>query len=278
MIFSDNAKSFRAAAVTLRGSVQWCTIPERAAWWGGFWERLVKSVKDLLRKVLGTSLVSEEEFRTLLTEVEFVISNRPLTYISDDREDPVPLRPIDFMLTPGGLLEKDEEPARNQLLEERLRRSQLLEKAWRRWSRDYLHELRSWKKIRSPGHGHPTVGDIVLVDPLNTINRALFPLGRVKGLIPGRDGVVRAAFVRTGGLVLRRATKHLYPLEIAPPNEERGAQTDVPSNIAKLLPRDTNDDQRTSTSMQNVGSMRESPPVTRSGRQVRPPHRYGAPT
>ncbi|GIX95307.1 reverse transcriptase [Caerostris darwini] len=68
VIYSDNAKSFRCACEIIKGfkkiiidpsvqefisskGVTWKFIPERAPWWGGFWERLMKSIKDPLRKI-----------------------------------------------------------------------------------------------------------------------------------------------------------------------------------------------------------------------------------
>jgi hypothetical protein len=54
VIYSDNAKTIKradqdlkelwkvATEVLLRKGITWRFIVERAAWWGGFWERLVK--------------------------------------------------------------------------------------------------------------------------------------------------------------------------------------------------------------------------------------------
>ena len=51
---------------------------EKAPWWGGYWERLVRSIKSPIKKVIGRSAVSHDEMCTLLTEVEAVINARPL--------------------------------------------------------------------------------------------------------------------------------------------------------------------------------------------------------
>ena len=59
---------------------------ERAPWLGGFWERLVRSVKRCLKKSVGRSLLTFEELRTLVVEIEATLNNRPLTYIYDDEE------------------------------------------------------------------------------------------------------------------------------------------------------------------------------------------------
>lgn len=46
-------------------------------------------------------------------------------------------------------------------------------------------------------------------------NRGKWPLGIVKKLYPGRDGVVRAVKVHSGRNFLDRPVKHLYPLELS---------------------------------------------------------------
>ena len=63
-MLSDNAKTFTASAREVKGimrapeiqqyltdkQVEWEFIVEKAPWWGGFWERLVRSVKNCLKK------------------------------------------------------------------------------------------------------------------------------------------------------------------------------------------------------------------------------------
>lgn len=49
-------------------SVNWKFIVDSAPWWGGFHERLVISVKDVLRKIFGRALLTFEELTTLFTD------------------------------------------------------------------------------------------------------------------------------------------------------------------------------------------------------------------
>ena len=59
-------------------------------WWGGVFERLVRSVKRCLKKMLGLAHLSYDELITALVEVEMVLNSRPLTVVSaDDLEDPL---------------------------------------------------------------------------------------------------------------------------------------------------------------------------------------------
>ena len=67
---------------------------DKAPWWGGFWERLVKTVKLCLKKSIGRATVTYYELATILTEVESVINARPITYVYDDEES------VSYALTP----------------------------------------------------------------------------------------------------------------------------------------------------------------------------------
>ncbi|GFX65966.1 integrase catalytic domain-containing protein [Trichonephila clavipes] len=66
--------------------IRWKFNPPSSPWWGGFWERLIGILKDLLRKNLGRSCLSYEELQTLVCECESVMNSRPLTYISEEQE------------------------------------------------------------------------------------------------------------------------------------------------------------------------------------------------
>lgn len=68
--------------------VKWKFIAERAAWWGGFWGRMVKIS---LKEVLNHSLGNFEELIAQLTEVEAVLNSRPLTYVYTEASKPQPL-------------------------------------------------------------------------------------------------------------------------------------------------------------------------------------------
>ena len=76
--------------------MKWVFNIPKAPWWGGIFERMVRSTKWCLRKIVGQAKLSYDELLTALTEVEMVLNSRPLTYVSaDDFEEP---------LTPSHLL------------------------------------------------------------------------------------------------------------------------------------------------------------------------------
>ena len=99
-IQSDNAKTFKSSSKEIRKiarspevwkylanhQITWNFIVEKAPWWGGYWERLLRSFKSPIKKVIGRSALRYDEMSTLLTEVEAVINARPLPYVYDDQE------------------------------------------------------------------------------------------------------------------------------------------------------------------------------------------------
>ena len=101
---SDNGKTFKAAAKYLDAifkdglvqeyltglGVTWQFNVERAPWWGGAFERMVKSTKRCLKKLIGRAHFSLDELTTALAEIEAVLNSRPLSYVSgEDMEEPI---------------------------------------------------------------------------------------------------------------------------------------------------------------------------------------------
>ena len=60
---------------------------------GGVWERIIRSVRKILRVLLREQLVSGEGLRTLMSEGESILNGRPLTPNRDDPADMEPLTP-----------------------------------------------------------------------------------------------------------------------------------------------------------------------------------------
>ena len=86
-------ESLRVRDHLTNAGVDWQFIPERAPWYGGWWERLIGITKRTLKKILGRALVDLETLQTVVTEVESILNDRPLTYVSSSLEDPEPLTP-----------------------------------------------------------------------------------------------------------------------------------------------------------------------------------------
>ena len=57
---------------------------ERAPWWGGLFEHLIKSMKRCLKKMIGKSKLSYEELLTAVSEVETIMNSHPSFVSMDD--------------------------------------------------------------------------------------------------------------------------------------------------------------------------------------------------
>ena len=258
LIVSDNGKTFKAATKIIRQimehrdvtqhfeglRIQWTFNIERAPWWGGIFERLIKSTKRCLRKMIGRSRLSYDELATILIEIEMIINSRPITYVSSsDLEEP--LTPS-HLLTGHRLLnlpdnlcynqEEDYEPNTNpEILTRRMRfLNTTLKQFWRRWRREYLLELRNSHRTtkRTTGSKTISVGDMVVIHS-DQEKRGFWNLGLIQEVIPGRDGEIRGAVVRVSGgkkhhKLLRRPVQLLYPLEVNYLNDDTDSRNDVP--------------------------------------------------
>ncbi|XP_035233535.1 uncharacterized protein LOC118205352, partial [Stegodyphus dumicola] len=141
--------------------ITWKFIPPTAAWWGGWWERLIRTAKNLIVRVLGQAAVNYEELLTVICDVEAVINCRPLTYVSNDSEDLLPLTPSMFLqdIKVSGTADLDALD-RNKLLARQRFCQELREQFRSRFRKEYLGQL-------VQKHGQTDcelkVGDIVLI-------------------------------------------------------------------------------------------------------------------
>ena len=209
--------------------MQWSCNLEKAPWWGGIFERMIKSVKRCLRKTIGQAKLTYDELLTALTEVEMVVNSRPLSYVStEDAEEP--LTPS-HLLTGRRVLSLPDSTLYHELHEdveftpEALNRrmdylNTTLNHFWKRWKTEYLLELREshryGKRVDSSG-SNLSEDDVVLMHSDSKL-RGFWKLAKIYRLIKGHDGLVRGAIVRVptkdGKTTLpRRPLKCLYPLE-----------------------------------------------------------------
>ncbi|XP_057379622.1 uncharacterized protein LOC130701716 [Daphnia carinata] len=244
MVLSDNATTFESAARMLKrlyestevvkylsdNQIEWRFIPKRAPWYGGFWERLVGLTKEALKKMLGRTRLKFNEFRIIVAEIETILNDRPLTYVSSDLRDPQALTPSHLLYgdrltrfpydpaTDEELLDPTFGEKPSHLLNMFSRRQRILKSFWKRWQRDYLTSLRE-RHIVSGKHFESSakVGDVVLVH--NEGPRIDWKLAIIEKLIVSPDGETRIAEIRTAEGKTNRPVSKLYPLEITETSE-----------------------------------------------------------
>ena len=264
-MISDNGKTFKAAAkgistvlsssvvqgYSANTGVQWSFNLEKAPWWGGLFERLIKSTKRCLRKTIGQARITYDELVTTIAEVEMILNSRPLSYVStEDLEEP---------LTPSHLLmgrrvlslpdpsyvhpeDDDWHSASKESLSNRVRHlSMTMQHFWKRWRGEYLLQLRECHRQNVKGKPQPLKqGDIVLVHNEKHL-RGFWKIAKIERLLEGADGQIRGAVIRvpskSSSKILRRPLNCLYPLEI-----ECTTSVDPVDTVNDVSPQKTNEE------------------------------------
>ncbi|GFX19597.1 integrase catalytic domain-containing protein [Trichonephila clavipes] len=173
IIYSDNSTNIRGTynelididwnEISRYAEIQRIYIPPTASWWGGFWERLVRTVKELLRRTLGKAIFTYEELLTILCECEKVVNSRPLTYLSEDMQDLTPITPPRFLFEIPTADTKDLDVRDANHFRKRLRfRAKVIEELKRGFRNEYLGQLIQRQK-QHPQSSNIQVGDIALI-------------------------------------------------------------------------------------------------------------------
>ena len=225
VIYSDNARTFVAAAARLwehfgplRPELKF--FAPRSLWWGGWWERLIKSFKTALRRSVGSKSLTRTELETTLHECEACINSRPLTFVGDDLDSSQPLTPAHFLVGRGVIHQpvgaKEHPVSTAQELVSRLEvRNVILDRFWSVWSTEYVRNLPVC--TGSAAQGELLKGSVVLVQDEGR-SRLHWPLGVIQNVYPGKDGIVRTVQVKTAKGLLTRPIQKVHNMEIVRDN------------------------------------------------------------
>ena len=231
-IYSDNGTNFRGCDNLFRSfnreeiqkndpevkPIKWKFNPPGGPWWGAWWERLIRIIKDLLHRSVGKASLSRMELEKTLKVIQDVMNDRPLTYVSDDPEDLEPLTPNTF-LKPFGRCQFPE----GYLSEaDKLRiRYNLMRTLWAelklRFQKEYLSLLVS--KSRKLPTRPVQVGELVVIANEQK-KRWEWPLARVLEVYSGPDNHGRVAKLKVKEGELVRPVQRLHPLEMDFQSEE----------------------------------------------------------
>lgn len=196
----------------LKRQIEWVFNPPTASHMGGVWERQIRTVRKVLRAIVGSQVLDDERLHTVFCEAETVVNGRPITPVSEDPDDLEALTPSHLLrvgahthLPLGG-------PLNEEAYRKRWKHAQFLaDQFWKRWLREYLPMLRQRQSNHKPCR-NLRKDDLVIVTG-ETMPRNQWQLGRVVEAIPGDDGLVRQVRVKTARNVLSRPVNKLCYLE-----------------------------------------------------------------
>lgn len=227
--FSDNGTNLRGASKELLQQIQqidlecaeqftsartrWHFNPPSAPHMGGIWERMVRSVKEVMTALDDGRRLTDEILITSVTEVEDIINSRPLTY-APSFASAESLSPNHFLRGNAPNEPYEFVPPTNpaESLRDAYKRSQqLANEMWKRWLKEYvptINQRSKWFAECKP----LKKGDLVYI--VEGHRRKAWIRAVVEEPIISHDGRVRQAVVRTSRGVFRRPTAKLAVLEI----------------------------------------------------------------
>ena len=194
----------------LQRRIDWSFNPPGVSHFGGVWERLIRSIRKILKGLCNEQVLTDESLNTLMCEVENIINSRPITCCSDDPSDLESLTPNHFLqlkppcaLPPGTFFQHDLSSRKHW------RQVQYLTNVfWSRWIKEYVPLLQArqkWNKVNT----NLSIGDIVLIVD-SSLPRNAWLIGCVVETYPDSKGLVRSVRVRTKHSIIVRPITKLY--------------------------------------------------------------------
>ncbi|XP_036329731.1 uncharacterized protein LOC118741863 [Rhagoletis pomonella] len=231
-VFTDNGTNFVAAEKELREALQqinlhdlqeqftsaeikWTFIPPASPHMGGAWERMIRTFKDVLyRIVTPETKLNDEKLYNLFVEIESIINSRPLTYLSLETAEQEALTPNHFLLgSSSGHKPLGQFSSVDQFVRRSWRHSQYLaDKFWKRWVMEMLPTLtrrtKWFDKVKPIEKGDV----VVIADP--NLPRYSWPKGIVENTFAGKDGQVRSAIICTPAGEYHRPVAKIAVLDV----------------------------------------------------------------
>ena len=192
--------------------IQWHFNPPAASHMGGIWERIICSIRRILKALLQGQRVNDESLVTFMAETEIILNERPLTRQEDHPNDLEPLTPNKLLL-----LRSEQPPPLGSWVvadkfSKRWRQAQQLASAfWKRWVKEYLPLLQERQKWLTVKRNLQPKDLVLLLD--ERLCREQWPLGIVEEVYPDKNGRVRQVLVRTSKSKFKRDIRKLCLLE-----------------------------------------------------------------
>lgn len=162
----------------------------------GVVESLIKSVRQALNATCKDRPFTEEQWRTFLAEISYLINSRPLYPSSSDIWEAPPITPNDLLIGPAHIsppaADAEERVSPRHLCKSTQKRIDDFWVCWKKYFAPTLLERNKWFRTRE----NLQAGDLVL--ELDATPRRKWKMALVKEVFPGNDQLVRKAKIRIG--------------------------------------------------------------------------------
>ena len=185
---------------------------------GGHFERLIGSMKKSLAVTLPSAgPLKEEELNTCLIVCEGLLNSRPISFVSSDPDDFLPLTPAHFLMQAGyediapvsGF-----KPSRQELCDRWLHIQHTMDRLWNRFIQEvvpHMNKMNAWTTCRK----ELQAGDVVVL--LENKVRGIWPIGRITETYKNKqDGHVRRAKVLCNGKLYDRSLARIMVIQESP--------------------------------------------------------------
>ena len=170
----------RAQVMSVVRETFWIVNPPHSSHFGGSWERHIGTVRKVLNFALINQKMTDDSSCTFLGETEMIINSRPLTVMSGDVDDLMPLTPNHLLNFKGTAESLGEFPSEAYAKSRWKQVQHMSEIFWNRWKREYMTTLQIRQKWTQEKK-NIGVRDVVLVTD-ESLPRCHWPLGCVSGV------------------------------------------------------------------------------------------------
>ena len=148
---------------------------------------------------LGSDRLSRDLYATIVAETEAILNSRPLTHVSSDLDDDLPLIPNHFLMghpfvyAPAAAFY---EASTSKLSNKSWKRAKdRLDSFWRRLLKEYASTLIRRTKWTQPQEALEKDDLVWRLEDFTP--RGIWPLGRVLEVFTGSDGIARSCELKT---------------------------------------------------------------------------------
>ena len=170
--------------------IEWIFNPPHAPHFGGAFEIMVKAVKRALKDCVASADLDEEEFRTCVSKVAFLLNNRPIqAFVPLDSSDLEIITPNHFLTTNQSVFPPDI-PEGQRTIGVRLRLQDEIQKhVWKRFQKELIPLLAPRRKWRA---AMPDLKpDDIVIEIDENAKRGEWKMRRVHRVIESEDSMIR---------------------------------------------------------------------------------------